>query len=108
MPIFWRVLLINLIVVLGGAVIGTQITQRFVQRGEFTNAMHVGLVVVALGLSALVTWLGIRNAFRPLRELRRGCKVVDARGTRAHARRFGGQRGCGALGGSGVQPSHPA
>jgi len=49
MPIFWRILLTNLVVVLGGAVVGTQLTQRFVQRGEFTNSMHVGLVVVALG-----------------------------------------------------------
>jgi two-component system, NarL family, sensor histidine kinase UhpB len=71
MPIFWRILLTNLVVVLGGAVVGTQLTQRFVQRGEFTNAMHIAMVVVAIALSALVTWLGIHNAFRPLRELRR-------------------------------------
>src|SRR5438034_5411860 len=71
MPIFWRILLTNLFVVLGGAVIGTQLTQRFVQRGEFTNAMHVAMVVVAIALSAGITWLGINNAFRPLRELRR-------------------------------------
>jgi two-component system sensor histidine kinase UhpB len=71
MPIFWRILLTNLFVVLGGAVLGTYLTQRFVQRGEFTNAMHVAMVVIAIGLSALITWLGIHNAFRPLRELRR-------------------------------------
>jgi two-component system sensor histidine kinase UhpB len=90
MPIFWRILLTNLIVVLGGAVVGTQLTQRFVQRGEFTNAMHVGLVVVALGLSALVTWLGIRNAFRPLRELRRAIAAFEAGDRGARARLEGG------------------
>jgi two-component system sensor histidine kinase UhpB len=85
MPIFWRILLTNLVVVLGGAVLGTQITRRVVQRGEFTNEMHVALVVVALALSALVTWLGIRNAFRPLRELRRAIAGFNAgdRGARA-------------------------
>jgi two-component system sensor histidine kinase UhpB len=90
MPIFWRVLLTNLVVVLGGAVIGTQVTQRVVQRGEFTNSMHVGLVVVALGLSALVTWLGIRSAFQPLRELRRAIASFKAGDRRARARLDGG------------------
>src|SRR5829696_7081854 len=90
MPIFWRILLTNLVVVLGGAVVGTQVTQRFVQRGEFTNAMHVGLVVVALALSATVTWLGIRNAFRPLRELHRAIAAFKAGDGAARARLVGG------------------
>ena len=45
---------------------------------------------VALGLSALVTWLGIRNAFRPLRELRRAIARFEAGDRRARARLVGG------------------
>jgi two-component system sensor histidine kinase UhpB len=86
MPIFWRILLTNLVVVLGGAVVGTQLTQRFVQRGEFTNAMHVAMVIVAIALSALVTWLGIHTAFRPLRELRGAIARFNAGDGAARAR----------------------
>ncbi len=70
MSLFWRIFLTNLVVVLGGAIVGTEVTRRIVQRGEFSETMHVGLIVVAIALSAGATWLGIRSAFRPLRELR--------------------------------------
>ena len=61
MSIFWRILLTNLFVVFGGAVIGTQLTQRFVQRGEFTNAMHLAMIGVAILLSGVITWIGVRS-----------------------------------------------
>ena len=70
MSLFWRIFLTNLVVVLGGAIVGTEVTRRIVQRGEFSETMHVGLIVIAIALSAGATWLGIRSAFRPLRELR--------------------------------------
>ena len=69
MSLFWRIFLTNLVVVLGGAIVGTEVTRRFVQRGEFSETMHVGLIVIAIALSAGATWMGIRSAFRPLREL---------------------------------------
>lgn len=86
MPIFWRILLTNLIVVLGGAVVGTQLTQRFVQQGQFTSGMHLAMVVVAIAVSALVTWLGIRSAFQPLQELRRAIGEFRAGNKEARAR----------------------
>lgn len=60
-PIFWRILLTNLVVVLGGAVVGSQLTQRFVQRGEFTTAMHLAMIGVAIGVSGVLTWIGVRS-----------------------------------------------
>lgn len=66
MPIFWRILLTNLFVVLGGAVVGTYFTQRFVQRGEFTVAMHLGMIGVAIVLSGVITWIGVRSVSEQL------------------------------------------
>lgn len=70
MPVFWRIFLINLITQLGGALLATWLTDRFLEPGAFTTAMHVAMIVVALAVSALITWFGIRHTFRPLRELR--------------------------------------
>jgi two-component system sensor histidine kinase UhpB len=75
MPVFWRIFLTNLITVLGGALLATWLTDRFVAPGAFTTAMHVAMIVVALALSALIIWFGVRHTFRPLRELRR---AIDA------------------------------
>jgi signal transduction histidine kinase len=61
MPIFWRILLTNLFVVFGGAVVGSQLTERFVQRGEFTAAMHLAMIAVAIGISGVLTWIGVRS-----------------------------------------------
>ena len=61
MPIFWRILLTNLFVVLGGAVVGTQLTQRFVQQGQFTTAMHLAMIGAAICISGVLTWIGVRS-----------------------------------------------
>jgi len=49
LPLFWRLLGVNLIVVLGGAVIGTWLTQSLVLSGAFTPWTHALLVLAALG-----------------------------------------------------------
>lgn len=90
MPIFWRVLLTNLVVVLGGSVIGTELTARFVARGGFTGWMHLLMVIIAVALSAAIIWLGIWNAFRPLRELRRAIAAFYGGDRARRARVVGG------------------
>ena len=69
-PLFWRLLAANLFVVLGGAVVGTALTQRFVLSGRFTPLTHALMVLVAIVLSAGLTALILHVAFRPLRALR--------------------------------------
>src|SRR3954451_7892031 len=54
-PLFWRLLAANLFVVLGGAVVGAALTQRFVLSGRFTPATHALMVLAAIGLSAALT-----------------------------------------------------
>ena len=78
MPIFWRILLTNLITVLGGALLATWLTNRFLEPGGVTTAMHVAMIVVALAVSALIIWFGVRHTFRPLRELRRAIEAFYA------------------------------
>ena len=72
LPLFWRLLGVNLVVVLGGALIGTWLTQRLVLSGTFTPITHGLLVLGALCLSAGLTMLLLRETFRPIRSLREG------------------------------------
>jgi two-component system sensor histidine kinase UhpB len=80
-PLFWRLLAANLLVVLGGAVVGTTLTRAFVLRGAFTPLTHALMVLAAIGLSALLTAVILHMAFRPLRALR----LAIARGERPGA-----------------------
>src|SRR5919202_5259119 len=69
-PLFWRLLGVNLVVVLGGALVGTWLTQRLVLSGTFTPLTHALLVLAALCLSAGLTMAMLRETFRPIRSLR--------------------------------------
>jgi two-component system sensor histidine kinase UhpB len=77
-PLFWRLLGINLVVVLGGALIGTWLTQRLVLSGTFTPLTHALLVLAALCLSAGLTMLLLRETFRPIHSLRHAIKRFNA------------------------------
>ena len=79
-PLFWRLLVANLVVVLGGAVLGTTLTRLFVLSGRFTPLTHALMVLAAIGLSAGLTALILRVAFRPLRDLRRAISEAGRRG----------------------------
>jgi two-component system sensor histidine kinase UhpB len=85
-PLFWRLLGVNLVVVLGGAVIGTWLTQRLVLSGSFTPLTHAVLVLAALCLSAGLTMLLLRETFRPIRSLREATKRFNAGDHSARAR----------------------
>lgn len=78
LPLFWRLLGVNLVVVLGGALIGTWLTQRLVLSGSFTPLTHALLVLAALCLSAGLTMLLLRETFRPIRSLREATQRFNA------------------------------
>jgi two-component system, NarL family, sensor histidine kinase UhpB len=78
LPLFWRLLGINVVVVLGGALFGTWLTQRLVLSGTFTPMTHAFLVLVALTLSAALTMLLLRETFRPVRSLRNVIRRFNA------------------------------
>jgi two-component system sensor histidine kinase UhpB len=69
-PLFWRLVLVNLVVVLGGALLGTWLTQALVLSGTFTPLTHAVLVLALLGVSAALTMAMLRETFRPIRSLR--------------------------------------
>src|SRR5438105_6992533 len=77
-PLFWRLLGVNTVVVLGGAIIGTWLTQRLVLSGTFTPVTHALLVLAALCLSAGLTMLLLRESFRPIRSLREATRRFNA------------------------------
>jgi signal transduction histidine kinase len=66
LPLFWRLLGVNLVIVLGGAVIGTWLTQRLVLNGTFTPVTHAVLVLAAVSLSAGLTTLLLREKVNAL------------------------------------------
>lgn len=78
LPLFWRLLGVNLVVVLGGALVGTWLTQRLVLSGTFTPATHALLVLAALCLSAGLTLLLLRESFRPIHSLRDATRRFNA------------------------------
>lgn len=63
LPLFWRLLGINLVVVLGGAVFGTWLTQRLVLTGAFTPVTHALIVLAAVSLSAGLSVLLLRHTY---------------------------------------------
>jgi two-component system sensor histidine kinase UhpB len=77
-PLFWRLLGVNLVVVLGGALVGTWLTQRMVLDGSFTPVTHALLVLAALCLSAGLTMLLLRETFRPIHSLREATRRFNA------------------------------
>jgi two-component system sensor histidine kinase UhpB len=77
-PLFWRLLGVNLVVVLGGALVGTWLTQRLVTSGTFTPITHGLLVLAALCVSAGLTMLLLRETFRPLHSLRDATRRFNA------------------------------
>ena len=79
--LFWRLLVANLVVVLGGAVVGTTVTRHFVLSGRFTPLTHAAMVLVAIALSAAITALILHVAFHPLRALRRAIEDAEAAGS---------------------------
>jgi two-component system, NarL family, sensor histidine kinase UhpB len=78
LPLFWRLLGVNLVVVLGGALVGTWLTQRLVLSGSFTPVTHALLVLAALCLSAGLTMLLLRETFRPIHSLRDATRRFNA------------------------------
>ncbi|HET6314926.1 MAG TPA: histidine kinase, partial [Chloroflexota bacterium] len=84
-PLFWRLLGVNLVVVLGGALIGTWLTQRLVLSGTFTPITHALLVLAALSLSAGLTMLLLRETFKPIRSLREATQRFNTGDHRARA-----------------------
>jgi two-component system, NarL family, sensor histidine kinase UhpB len=78
LPLFWRLLGVNLVVVLGGALIGRWLTQRLVLNGSFTPFTHALLVLAALCLSAGLSMLLLRETFRPIRSLREATQRFNA------------------------------
>jgi two-component system sensor histidine kinase UhpB len=91
LPLFWRLVAVNLTVVLGGAIIGTWLTQRLVLSNTFTPLTHALLVLASVIISAALTMLLLRATFRPIRSLRQAIRRFHAgdRSARAVVEPFG-------------------
>lgn len=87
-PIFYKVLFANLIIVLLGAVVGTYVTATFARNSEVPSREGlVGIfVLVGVILSGTVNILVLRAAFQPLDSLERVAEAVRRGDLSARAR----------------------
>jgi two-component system sensor histidine kinase UhpB len=87
-PIFYKVLFANLIIVLFGAVVGTYVTATFARNSEVPSREGlVGIfVLVGVILSGTVNILVLRAAFQPLDSLERVAEAVRRGDLSARAR----------------------
>ena len=77
-PIFYKVLVANMVIVLVGAVAGTYVTARVVTSPDHSPNPWLILVFVAVGfvLSAVVNVVALRAAFQPIDSLERVAESV--------------------------------
>lgn len=77
LPLLWRVLLANALVVVFGAVVGTLVTIDATDSGSHALGLPLASVFAGIGvvLSVAASWVVLRAAFRPLLTLER---VADA------------------------------
>lgn len=70
LPLFWRLVVVNLAVVLGGAIASTWLTRWLALSGTFTPLTHALLVLLAVAIASGLTMLVLRETFQPIRGLR--------------------------------------
>lgn len=85
LPLLYRILVINILIVTLGALLGTWLTERLTESGQFTVLDYAFLVTTAVAFSALVNFVVLRAAFRPLLELQAIVKQVHQGNLRARA-----------------------
>jgi hypothetical protein len=77
-PLFYKVLIANVAIVLFGAIAGTYVTATTFQDVNVPSRFELVLVYVSIGvlLSVTVNFLVLRAAFQPLDSLERDCAQV--------------------------------
>lgn len=73
-PLFYKILIANSLIVVLGATVGTMLTKHMVERGLFSLGTYLGLVAAGIGISVMVNGLILRAALEPLSFVKR---VVD-------------------------------
>lgn len=77
-PLIWRLLAVNLVVVLGGALFVTNATRYLMPRTELTPLTHTVMVLAVLALAGLLTTAVARDALQPLRVMKEAIRRFHA------------------------------
>lgn len=74
LPLFWRIVAVNVVVVFGGALLATVASQQLGLGRSITPLAHSAIVLAAIALAAGLTLLQLRESLRPIRSLH---KVIE-------------------------------
>lgn len=85
LPILYKILIVNSFIVLLSAILGIGITERVVEEGRFTLLTYAAIVLVTIGGGAILNYLVLKIAFRPLGDLQAVVRQVHAGNLRARA-----------------------
>jgi two-component system, NarL family, sensor histidine kinase UhpB len=79
-PLFYKILIANAVIVLIGAILGTLATTEFLRTepGHSPTELVVGLALAGVGVTVLVNALILRVALRPISQLERTAAQVHA------------------------------
>lgn len=87
MPLLYKILVANALIVVAGAVIGTALTARLARAGLGTGELVVLMASAGVLLSVLVNAVILRVALSPLREVETTARAVEGGRWNARARR---------------------
>lgn len=86
-PLLYKILVANALVVVGGAVAGTALTARLTRAGPGTGELVVLMASMGVLVSVLVNAVILRVALAPLREVERTARAVEGGGWDPRGRR---------------------
>ncbi len=80
-----KILISNVVIILGGSVIGSWLTAQLAEAGKFNLVTFTIIIVMAVLLSGAVSFVILKIAFRPFEELQRVLSKIHTGNPRARA-----------------------
>jgi two-component system sensor histidine kinase UhpB len=81
--LFQKIFIANLVIILGGAVVGSWLTAQIAEAGRFNFVTFTVIITVAVLVSGAVSFAILKNAFRPFGELQQVLAKIHTGNSRA-------------------------
>jgi len=83
LSLFQKIFLVNLFIILGGAIIGSGLTAQLAASGQFNALTFGGIIVAAVVVSGGLSFFMLKKAFLPFNELQRVLAKIHTGNSRA-------------------------
>jgi two-component system sensor histidine kinase UhpB len=80
-----KILVANLAIILGSAIVGSWLTAKLTESGQFNTQTFVIMIVLAVTLSGSISYVILKKAFQPFDELQRVLLKIHTGNSRARA-----------------------